>query len=533
MLFPFIIWFSGYGRQTKNGARALFLWISALTVATIGGFIYLYQTNQPAAYFLMPTRFWELAVGCLVFIGFQKRTQTKQALERVPPLLVIAVMVGVMFLPINTAVPATIAIVVLSAILIICLKSGTAMFAIFTDKKVVEIGLISYSLYLWHWGLLSLCRLSIGINLWSTPLLIALIYFMAWLSYHLIELPLRQKQWFLLRWKTIFAGISTLAAAALINTALGRITTKSLNFSLKNMVPPKYVKYVGIEKKYGTNVCNIFSDTERSITLDKSCGIHSGNKASTIWNIGDSHAERFAPYVNMFAINNNVNSISIWGNSCLFPQAVRSSYIHSAKNGKSCYVISGEIEEALIKNIKKGDTVLISVFSITNKFVYLHRFESSEVKGGLDKFHDSMSNEISTDEARNLYFERLSDFAKSVADRGARVILYLNATRFDKSGYGQMCIRTNRQNTQWFAARLLRSSPNGRCLSSVVDFKNDARYKLSTNIKLLRYKIPGIIFADGLDGAACNNQFCDGSFYSDPHHIEYWYASDFISKFLK
>ena len=73
ILFPFLIWFSGFGRQTKNAARNLFVIVGALTIASLIAFLYLYQTNQPSAYFLMPTRFWEMASGCLLFIGFQKR----------------------------------------------------------------------------------------------------------------------------------------------------------------------------------------------------------------------------------------------------------------------------------------------------------------------------------------------------------------------------------------------------------------------------------------------------------------------------
>ena len=72
ILFPFLIWFSGFGRQTKNGARNLFLTIGALAIASLIGFLYFYPINQSAAYFLMPTRFWEMAAGCLLFITFQK-----------------------------------------------------------------------------------------------------------------------------------------------------------------------------------------------------------------------------------------------------------------------------------------------------------------------------------------------------------------------------------------------------------------------------------------------------------------------------
>ena len=69
ILFPFLIWFSGFGRQTKNGSRNLFLAVGSLAIASLISFLYLYPINQPAAYFLMPTRFWEMASGCLLFIA--------------------------------------------------------------------------------------------------------------------------------------------------------------------------------------------------------------------------------------------------------------------------------------------------------------------------------------------------------------------------------------------------------------------------------------------------------------------------------
>jgi len=191
LLFPFLIWFSGFGRQAPRGARNLFFWIGAMTVASLTSFIYLYQVNQPAAYFLMPPRFWEMAAGCLIFIGFQRRARIEQALEQVPPLLIVAAMVGVMFLPISAAVPATISIVVLSAILISCLKNGTAAFRFFSHEKVVFIGLISYSLYLWHWGVLVISRWTIGIHLWSAPFQLLLMVLLATLSYKYIETPFR------------------------------------------------------------------------------------------------------------------------------------------------------------------------------------------------------------------------------------------------------------------------------------------------------------------------------------------------------
>ncbi|CAK6688298.1 acyltransferase family protein [Synechococcus sp. BA-124 BA4] len=213
LLFPFLIWFSGFGRQAPNGARNLFLWVGAFSIASLIGFMYYYPINQPAAYFLMPNRFWEMAAGCLIFIGFQKRVWIEQALERVPPLIVVAAMVGVMFLPVSQARAATLSIVALSAVLIACLKHGTAAFKAFTAERVVYIGLISYSLYLWHWGVLAISRWTIGIHWWSVPIQAILILVLAILSYRLIEKPFRGIQVAQGRRPiTIIAGLGALLA---------------------------------------------------------------------------------------------------------------------------------------------------------------------------------------------------------------------------------------------------------------------------------------------------------------------------------
>ena len=221
LLFPFLIWFSGFGRQTARGARNLFFWVGALTIASLIGFIYLYKVNQPAAYFLMPPRFWEMAAGCLIFIGFQKRARIEQALEQVPPLLVVAAMVGVMFLPVSAAVPATIGVVVLSAVLIACLKKGTAAYQFFTLDKVVFIGLISYSLYLWHWTVLSISRWTIGIHWWSVPFQVGLMALMAIGSFYIIESPTRKRQ-FNKRYIALLLGFGSILASVFFGKVLNR-----------------------------------------------------------------------------------------------------------------------------------------------------------------------------------------------------------------------------------------------------------------------------------------------------------------------
>ena len=228
MLFPFLVWFSGFGKQAINGARNLSLAIGVIAIASLISFLHLYSVNQPAAYFLLPPRIWEIATGCLIFIGLKKHASMESFLKHAPPLLISVLMIGVMFLPLSVASVSTVSIVALSSILIACLKRQTVAFKIFTHPYIVSIGLISYSLYLWHWGVLSISRWTIGIHWWSVPFQVALMIGLATFSYRWIEAPLRKRAWFGSRWKTLLIGGGVLVAVASGLNALSRPMKGSL-----------------------------------------------------------------------------------------------------------------------------------------------------------------------------------------------------------------------------------------------------------------------------------------------------------------
>lgn len=223
-LYPFLAWFTGFGRLAAKGARNLHWVIGALSVASLIAFVHIYQVNQPAAYFLMPTRLWELGAGCLLFLNLKHF----RALENLPPLIATGAVCAVLFAPLYFAVEATVAVVVLTVILINCLRSGTAAYKLFTHQKVVYLGRISYSLYLWHWGVLSLSRWTIGIHWWLVPFQIAFILILSIASYRYVETPFRRLSWSNMHWKSIGYGIGTSATTAGLIFALDKTPNLSL-----------------------------------------------------------------------------------------------------------------------------------------------------------------------------------------------------------------------------------------------------------------------------------------------------------------
>ena len=132
-------------------------------------------------------------------------------LENISVNFVVISLVATLFLPQTYFITSSIIVVLLTSVLIICLTKGDKAYLIFTNKKIIFVGIISYSLYLWHWGVLVISRWTIGVHWWSIPFQIVLIYFLSIFSFYFIEKPFRNK--FLLneRHNSILSSIFVLA----------------------------------------------------------------------------------------------------------------------------------------------------------------------------------------------------------------------------------------------------------------------------------------------------------------------------------
>ena len=412
ILFPFLIWFSGFGRQTKNGARNLFLTIGALAIASLVGFLYLYPTNQPAAYFLMPSRFWEMAAGCLIFIGFQKRASIEQFLEKVPPLLVLALIIGVMYLPMYVSATSTIAVVALSSILIASLKKQTAAFKVFTDPRVVYIGLISYSLYLWHWGVLSISRWTIGIHWWSVPFQITLMFGLAVASYRWIETPLRQGNWLGKRWKTLVVG------GGLLITLSG-----GLYAIIKQ---PEGLFYVGNLREATTDdYSEHFNATREKCKAETytaaNCYARSAKgRGPKILLIGDSHAGHLIPL--MGEIHANLKIDVIVSTSGHYPNLIESNgFGLTIKKSIQNADKSNQIFSKLVGKMNKGDVVIFS----SRWEHHLHEdFYNLEHKSRSRKLFSKEGNQLSHVEAVNVFEKKIYEIAKMLQLRGIKLVIF-------------------------------------------------------------------------------------------------------------
>lgn len=371
ILFPFLAFLSGFGRQTKNGARNLFLIMLITSVASIVSFLYLYPINQPAAYFLMPSRFWEIAAGCLTFIIIQERKSIRIWLEKIPPFLIIGTIIGVMYLPLSLAEISTIIVVVLSSILLVSLNSQTLEFKFFTNSNITYIGLISYSLYLWHWGVLSISRWTIGIYWWSVPFQIAAIFFISAKSYEWIEKPLRKNIWFGTRMNTIAIGggvlfLTTGCLYSLLKPFSGQLYTGTSNLKFNNkfdfpteMKECNMTPHVLPGKDYKVQ-------PEFNAEFFKKC-LLIGNQKKKIILVGDSFAEVQLPGINSIAKDLNLEFGSIYGYGCPYPLVFKK--IRYRRSIKCRFVDEEVLAKVLIESLNPGDLLVIRLFLPKNEYI--------------------------------------------------------------------------------------------------------------------------------------------------------------------
>jgi peptidoglycan/LPS O-acetylase OafA/YrhL len=207
LIFPLILWLLLH-KNTRTGFRNFSFVLSALGVLWLALFVYVGRHQPMAAFYLMPLRFWELAAGCLIALYHDRRGRPERAGWRWAETAITAgiVVVLVLPLPLRLAPVANIAVVALTGAGLAVLAPGSLAYRLLTCPPARYLGVLSYSLYLWHWPILVLSRFTVGEHWFTVPVLAGLILLTAHLSYHLVEQPLRAASWGRTHRSTIWRG---------------------------------------------------------------------------------------------------------------------------------------------------------------------------------------------------------------------------------------------------------------------------------------------------------------------------------------
>ena len=199
----------------------------AVIVASYAYSIVLTSANAPSAFFSPLTRAWELALGGLIAVGGQSLRRLPQHVAAFLTWLGLgAIVVASLTLTSATVYPGwLVALPVLGAGLVIAgggAQPAWGVEALLRQRPFQLLGLISYSLYLWHWPILIIATQRRGVTslpVWDNVGLLLVATVVAALTYWVLENPVRHSKRLLRRrWASIALGLCLVAATLVVTT---------------------------------------------------------------------------------------------------------------------------------------------------------------------------------------------------------------------------------------------------------------------------------------------------------------------------
>lgn len=194
LVFPvLLVWALGLGRAAA--------WRVVAVVALLSFLWMILSAAEPGRghYYLPLQRFWELLTGALVALRADRPGPAlvwRQVLAGCGLALIGVSLVVFRSSTMTVPGPATVLPVLGTALVIACARSDTLVGRLLAWRPAVSVGLISYSLYLWHWMIFETYRQITGtpfnLGLQAAVGLSGMALLIAWASWRLVELPLRR-----------------------------------------------------------------------------------------------------------------------------------------------------------------------------------------------------------------------------------------------------------------------------------------------------------------------------------------------------
>jgi peptidoglycan/LPS O-acetylase OafA/YrhL len=178
----------------RRARRHVFIIIAVLAVGSFMLAVITVGPRPEAAFYLAPTRAWELLAGSLAaLVATRQPARPRDA----PAALGLAMILATFLLyDADTPFPSawTLLPVAGSVLVIRYAQAGTCTAALLSCRPLVGIGLISYSAYLWHQPLFAFARLrSLDAPApWVMGLLAGAALGLAWLTWRYVEQPFRR-----------------------------------------------------------------------------------------------------------------------------------------------------------------------------------------------------------------------------------------------------------------------------------------------------------------------------------------------------
>jgi peptidoglycan/LPS O-acetylase OafA/YrhL len=290
---------------------ALALVFLAISQSTVG---------EVKSYFLLSSRAHELLIGALTFFLSQKFPIASRTAASLLATLGMGAMLASMFLisrgvpfpGVNSLYPC-----IGAALVIYAGRIDNAVTPLLKNKLMVSIGLISYSLYLWHWPIFSFLRYRrIEITPEVGMAAVALSFLLAFLTWKFVENPVRHSR--RIDFKRAFLQFYVPPAVLCISVGAYSYLTEGAPKRFPDDTRELISSYSYARDL--TRSCSIRAEDYKKVSFDylqDHCAFGDlGRQKAEVLLMGDSHADHFKPFVEQFAGNANLKAVFHVQGSC-------------------------------------------------------------------------------------------------------------------------------------------------------------------------------------------------------------------------
>jgi peptidoglycan/LPS O-acetylase OafA/YrhL len=305
LLFPLILFLS----RAQSHVRSI-LTIGSIGIVSFAASVWLTAAYPTFSFYMLPTRAWELMLGGMLCLWKPSRLPAP-ALHFMSVLGLGMIIAAAFVFSVSIPFPGVAAALPCAGAALI-IYSGTPRMSlvgrILSTKPLVWTGLISYSLYLWHWPVLVFTRYVYMREPPTTVIVVAMLgaVLLSIASYRFIEVPYRRKRGAIGRVQ-MFAVAAAASFAVLI---AGLVIFRFDGFPSR--MPPQVLYLSNARRDHTSYREHCLYLPSADITHGRLCDTTLGAKTASdpsfvLW--GDSHADALSPALAHEALQFNMYGI--------------------------------------------------------------------------------------------------------------------------------------------------------------------------------------------------------------------------------